>query len=152
MALGKKFLFLQHLIGNCGKGPHRAKITRIILCITTGTGSGIGAPAKLATTARMKLIVAVGFWVLIIQQKLHRQADVMLLKMIGKHRIRKLHHLNLADDKAITWEGRSCNNYPVEGTGRGFIIYGDSGTLVNDGGGGYKIFDTDNKLVKEVKS
>ncbi len=56
------------------------------------------------------------------------------------------------DTKAITWEGRSCNNYPVEGTGRGFIIYGDQGTLVNLGGGDYKIFDLKNKLVKEVKS
>src|SRR6478672_13733870 len=55
-------------------------------------------------------------------------------------------------DKAITWEGRSCNNYPVEGNSRGFIIYGDNGTLVNDGGGGWKIFDTKNKLVKEGKT
>jgi predicted dehydrogenase len=54
--------------------------------------------------------------------------------------------------KAITWEGRSCNLYPVEGAGRGFIIYGDKGTLVNDGGGDYKIFDEKNKLVKEVKT
>ena len=54
--------------------------------------------------------------------------------------------------KAITWEGRSCNNFPVEGTGRGFIIYGTKGTLVNLGGGDYKIFDDKNKLVKEVKS
>ncbi len=57
-----------------------------------------------------------------------------------------------ADNKAITWEGRSCNNYPVEGTGRGFIIYGKNGTLVNTGGGDYKIFDMKNKLVKAVKS
>jgi predicted dehydrogenase len=35
------------------------------------------------------------------------------------------------DKKAITWESRSCNIYPVEGAGRGFIIYGDKGTLVN---------------------
>ena len=54
------------------------------------------------------------------------------------------------DDKSITWESRSCNNYPVEGESRGFIIYGDGGTLVNDGGGGYKIFDTKNKLVKQA--
>lgn len=57
-----------------------------------------------------------------------------------------------ADGKAITWEGRSCNNFPVEGAGRGFIIYGDKGTLVNDGNADYKIFDEKNKLVKEVKS
>src|SRR5690242_19252805 len=56
------------------------------------------------------------------------------------------------NSKAISWESRSCNNYPVEGAGRGFIIYGDKGTLVNDGAANYKIFDPDNKLVKEVKS
>ncbi len=55
------------------------------------------------------------------------------------------------DKKTISWEGRSCNNYPVEGSGRGFIIYGDRGSLVNLGGGDYKIFDDKNKLVKEVK-
>lgn len=55
-------------------------------------------------------------------------------------------------EKAITWESRSCNNYPVEGESRGFIIYGDGGTLVNDGGGGYKIYDTKNKLVKDVRT
>ena len=56
------------------------------------------------------------------------------------------------DAKAITWEGRSCNDFPVEGNGRGFIIYGDHGTLVNNGNADYKIFDTENKLVKEVNS
>ncbi len=55
------------------------------------------------------------------------------------------------ESKSISWEGRSCNGYPVEGSGRGFIIYGDKGTLVNLGGGDYKIFDEKNKLVKEVK-
>lgn len=53
--------------------------------------------------------------------------------------------------KAISWEGRSCNNYPVEGSGRGFIIYGTEGTLVNKGGGDYSIFDLYNKHIKEVK-
>jgi predicted dehydrogenase len=57
-----------------------------------------------------------------------------------------------AEGKSITWEGRSCNNFPAEGSGRGFIIYGDKGTLVNNGGADYKIFDYENKLVKEVKS
>ena len=52
-------------------------------------------------------------------------------------------------DKAITWESRSCNNYPVEGSGRGFIIYGEKGTLVNEGGDDYKIYDKDNKLLKK---
>ena len=55
-------------------------------------------------------------------------------------------------DKAITWEGRSCNVFPVEGSGRGFIIYGDRGTLVNDGNADYKIFDEKNNLITEIKS
>ena len=56
------------------------------------------------------------------------------------------------NNKSITWEGRSCNKMRVEGASRGFIIYGDKGTLVNYGNDDYKIYDADNKLVKEVKS
>jgi len=56
------------------------------------------------------------------------------------------------NNKSITWEGRSCNKMNVEGASRGFIIYGDKGTLVNYGNDDYKIFDADNKLVKEVQS
>ncbi len=56
------------------------------------------------------------------------------------------------NSKSISWEGRSCNNFPTEGSGRGFIIYGDKGTLVNNGNDDYKILDYDNKLIKEVKS
>jgi predicted dehydrogenase len=57
-----------------------------------------------------------------------------------------------SEGKAISWEGRSCNNFPVEGAGRGFIIYGDKGTLVNHGSADYRIYDDKNKLLKEVKS
>jgi predicted dehydrogenase len=56
------------------------------------------------------------------------------------------------NNKSITWEGRSCNKMNVEGASRGFIIYGDKGTLINYGNDDYKIFDADNKLVKEVQS
>ena len=76
----------------------------------------------------------------------------MHLKTIGKHRIHKLLSFEFGNNKSITWEGRSCNIFPVEGAGRGFIIYGDKGTLVNYGNDDYKIFDDENKLVKEVKS
>jgi predicted dehydrogenase len=61
-------------------------------------------------------------------------------------------NFEFANGKAITWEGRSCNHFPVEGAGRGFVIYGEKGTLVNYGGGEYKIFDDKNKLVKDVKA
>jgi predicted dehydrogenase len=56
------------------------------------------------------------------------------------------------DRAAITWENRSCQNFPVEGAGRGFVVYGKKGTLVNHGSGDYQIFDVDNKMVKDVKS
>lgn len=56
------------------------------------------------------------------------------------------------EGKSISWESRSCNHFPVEGSDRGFIIYGDKGTLVNLGGGDYKLFDDKNHLIKEVKS
>jgi len=54
-------------------------------------------------------------------------------------------------NKAISWEGISCNNYSVQGSGRGFVIYGDKGTLVNKGGDDYKIYDAGNKLLVESK-
>lgn len=55
-------------------------------------------------------------------------------------------------DKAITWESRSCNNFPVEGNDRGCVIYGEGGTVVYDGGAGFKIYDDSKKLIKEIKS
>jgi len=51
-------------------------------------------------------------------------------------------------DKVITWEGRSCNPYKVEDNSRGFIVYGDKGTIVD----GTKIYDLGNKLIKEIKT
>ncbi len=55
------------------------------------------------------------------------------------------------NNKSIAWEGISCNNYSVQGSGRGFVVYGDKGTLVNKGGDDYKIFDVGNKLIAESK-
>jgi len=57
-----------------------------------------------------------------------------------------------AENKSITWEGRSCNKFGVEGAGRGFVVYGTEGTLVNKGNDDYRVYDADNKLVKEVKA
>jgi predicted dehydrogenase len=56
------------------------------------------------------------------------------------------------EGKSITWEGRSCNKFPMEGAGRGFIIFGDKGTLVNKGNDDYEVYDTENNLLKQVKS
>ncbi|MCL6524948.1 MAG: Gfo/Idh/MocA family oxidoreductase [Thermoflavifilum sp.] len=56
------------------------------------------------------------------------------------------------EGKAITWIGRSCNPYPIEHGGRGFRIYGEKGTLVNNGGDHYRIYDLDNHLIRESPS
>ncbi|RAJ75064.1 putative dehydrogenase [Chitinophaga dinghuensis] len=53
--------------------------------------------------------------------------------------------------KAICWEGRSCHPYNLEGSGRGFTIFGAKGALYNSGGDSYKIIDGAGKVVKEVK-
>jgi hypothetical protein len=52
----------------------------------------------------------------------------------------------------MLWESRSCNPYESEGSGRGVIFYGERGTLVIPGGDDYKVYDMENKLVKEVKT
>ncbi len=57
---------------------------------------------------------------------------------------------NFPNNTACTWEGRSCNSYPSEGTGRGVIFYGEKGTIVYPGANSYKVFDPANKLVSEV--
>lgn len=57
-----------------------------------------------------------------------------------------------ANNTMIEWEGRSCNGYNQEGTGRGVIFYGDKGTMVIPGGDDYKVYDLDNKLIKDVKT
>ncbi|GAA4320906.1 Gfo/Idh/MocA family oxidoreductase [Mucilaginibacter gynuensis] len=57
---------------------------------------------------------------------------------------------NFPNDTAISWEGRSCNNYN-DGNGRGVIFYGDKGSIYYGGGNGYTVYDPANKVVKEVK-
>lgn len=47
-------------------------------------------------------------------------------------------------DKEIVWEGRSCQPSGIEGSSFGAAFYGDSATLVIDGGG-YKVFDLKGK-------
>lgn len=56
------------------------------------------------------------------------------------------------NNTAMLWEGRSCNGLNAEGSSRGVIFYGETGSLVYNGGDDYKIFDLNNKQTKEVKS
>ena len=50
----------------------------------------------------------------------------------------------------MTWEGVSCNNRPIEGSGVGVIFTGETGSLRIDGGDAYSIMDVKGKVVKEV--
>jgi len=60
-------------------------------------------------------------------------------------------NLDFKEGVSMTWEGRSCNGKPIEGSGAGVIFYGEKGSMLFPGGNNYTIFDLQNKLVKEVK-
>lgn len=55
------------------------------------------------------------------------------------------------NNTAMTWEGRSCNGTPVEGSTVGVIFYGENGTLYIDGKNRYIIRDLKNNIIKDVK-
>ncbi|MDX1907405.1 MAG: Gfo/Idh/MocA family oxidoreductase [Bacteroidia bacterium] len=55
-------------------------------------------------------------------------------------------------EKGFTWEGRSCNNLPIEGSGRGVIFYGETGSMIYPGGDDFRFYDADNNLLREFKS
>jgi predicted dehydrogenase len=56
------------------------------------------------------------------------------------------------NNTAISWEGRSCNDYDEVKSGRGVIFYGEKGTMVIPGGDDYKVYELGSKLIKEVKT
>lgn len=56
------------------------------------------------------------------------------------------------DSASMSWEGRSCNNTPVDGHGVGTAFYGETGSLFIGGGNEYTITDIAGKPVREVKS
>jgi predicted dehydrogenase len=57
---------------------------------------------------------------------------------------------DFAQGKSIAWEGRSCNDYPVEGLARGAMVYGTEGAALLDGNS-YTFFDKNNKVIKAMK-
>lgn len=60
--------------------------------------------------------------------------------------------LEFGNSKSMTWEGRSCNGRTIEGSSVGVMFYGDKGSLLITGSDGYRIFDMDNKVVKQQYS
>ena len=60
-------------------------------------------------------------------------------------------NMEFADKKMISWEGRSCNNQPVEGGGAGVMWYGEKGSVLIGDSTSYKVFDIGGKLLRHVK-
>jgi len=59
--------------------------------------------------------------------------------------------LDFADNKTISWEGRSCNGRTLEGSPVAAIFYGEKGSLqINNNS--YVIYNKRNDVVKESKS
>lgn len=57
---------------------------------------------------------------------------------------------DFAGGKSITWEGRSCNKYPIEGLTVGTMIYGTAGTALLDANS-YTFWDDKKKVIKDAK-
>lgn len=54
------------------------------------------------------------------------------------------------ENKLITWEGKSCNNFSYHNRGRGATIHGTEGTVLLDRNS-YQVFNQKGELIKEVK-
>ncbi|WP_209328995.1 Gfo/Idh/MocA family protein [Lunatimonas salinarum] len=61
-------------------------------------------------------------------------------------------NMDFGDKGLISWEGRSCNGKHIEGGSVGVLFYGETGSLLIEGGNSYKIFNLKNEVVKEVKN
>jgi predicted dehydrogenase len=61
-------------------------------------------------------------------------------------------NIDFQEGVTMTWEGRSCNAKPIEGSGAGVIFYGEKGSMLFPGGNNYTIYDLDNNIVKEVQA
>ncbi|MBM1105485.1 Gfo/Idh/MocA family oxidoreductase [Aurantibacter crassamenti] len=60
-------------------------------------------------------------------------------------------NLDFDNNTSMSWEGRSCNGKPIEGSSVGVMFYGDNGSLLIPGGDSYTLFDLKGKIVREVK-
>ncbi|HEY0273363.1 MAG TPA: Gfo/Idh/MocA family oxidoreductase [Chitinophaga sp.] len=61
-------------------------------------------------------------------------------------------NMEFGKDALISWEGRSCNDAPVEGSSSGLVFYGENGSLMMGERNSYTVYDLKGKLVKEVKN
>ncbi len=56
------------------------------------------------------------------------------------------------NDTMMDFESRSCNPRPIEGSSVGAEFYGTKGTLVLTGWNEYRLYDIDNKLLKDASN
>lgn len=61
-------------------------------------------------------------------------------------------NLDFKEGVSMTWEGRSCNGLPIEGSGAGVLFYGEKGSMLFPGGNNYTVFDLRGNILKEVKA
>jgi predicted dehydrogenase len=61
-------------------------------------------------------------------------------------------NLDFQEGVSMTWEGRSCNGLPIEGSGAGVLFYGEKGSMLFPGGNNYTIYDLRGNILKEVKA
>jgi predicted dehydrogenase len=59
-------------------------------------------------------------------------------------------NLEFPNKTFMSWEGRSCNGRHVEGSSVGVAFYGEAGSVVIEAGNSYKVYDLNNKLLKDV--
>ncbi len=60
--------------------------------------------------------------------------------------------MDFKNNTSLVWEGRSCNGRTIEGSSVGVMFYGENGSLIIESGNSYKVYDLQNKLVKEVNN
>ena len=56
---------------------------------------------------------------------------------------------DFAEGKTMSWEGRSCNSFPIEKLERGVLIYGTNGTALLNGNA-YTVYDSKKNIVKQA--
>lgn len=59
--------------------------------------------------------------------------------------------MDFPEGVTLTWEGRSCNGKPVEGSSVGVMFYGEKGSLMIKEGNEYTVYDLKGGIIKEVK-
>ncbi len=60
--------------------------------------------------------------------------------------------LEYPDDRMITWFGRSVNTFGENYKNFGVLFFGAGGTLDYDGNADYKLYDIDNKLLRDTRT